>query len=100
MITRQAYMSDKSPDAHFRYYSQFATPAVQAIVARAIGVDRIKRSTDPHLNDIPLREWDALAPAVRMCSGRLIAEANTGGGVSLSDCVCTAKAAARILAAG
>lgn len=96
MITRKEYRADQSPDAHFKYYSQFATPSVQELVARTIGIDRIKKSTDPHLNDIPLREWDNLAPSVKMLSGRLMAKANNGG-ISLSDCVCTAKAAARIL---
>lgn len=99
MITRKDYMADKSPDAFFNYYSQFASLAVQQLVARQIGKGRIKNSTDPHLNDIPLKEWDALAPAVHAICGRKLAEANGSGGVSLSDCVCTAKVAARIIAA-
>jgi hypothetical protein len=97
MITRTEYMADKSPDAFHKYYSQFTTPSVQRLVASVIGVDRIKRSTDPDFNDIPLQEWDNLQGYILSCVGSSLAKANGSGGISLSDCVCVAKTAARII---
>ena len=85
---------------HQTYYGQFATPAVVALVAARIGTDRIKNSKNEHFNDIPLTIWDQLAPTVRAYVGGKIGEsnattyANNARAVSLSDCICTAKAAA------
>ena len=45
---------------HRRYYAQFVTPQVKALVLRCIGKERLLKSTDPHFNDIPLKVWDAL----------------------------------------
>ena len=81
---------------HHAYYSQFDRPLVD-LVGRVIGVDRIKASVDPHFNDIPLHRWDALHGLILQAQGARIGQANGTGGVSLSDTVCTAKAAARII---
>jgi hypothetical protein len=94
MYTRKDYMSNKV--SHHEYYSQFATDAVQMLVKNQIGLNRLLASNDPHLNNIPLSKWDAMHGIIISYSGAMIAKAN-GGGVSLSDTVCTAKAAARIL---
>ena len=94
LITRSEYMAGDC--SHDTYYAQFGEHLTD-LVAQTIGVDRILKSTDPHLNDIPLKRWDSLAPAVRWRVGRLIGEANETGGVSLSDCVCAAKSAARLI---
>lgn len=99
-FNRKAYMAGEC--THQQYYAQFATPAVIRLVGNHIGVSRIVMSADEHFNDIPLREWDALEPSIRSLVGREIAEANksTSGGVaciSLSDCVCAAKAAAQLI---
>jgi len=84
---------------HDEYYGQFSSPNVVAAVANYIGKDRLLRSADEHLNDIPLNIWDN-APWFGM--QRQVAEANRSTHVktdglftSLSDKVCTLKAAAK-----
>jgi len=62
-MTRQQYMNaplEKKEQAHREYYAQFVTPRIIRAVAEKLG-KRILKSTDSHLNDIPLIEWDHLA---------------------------------------
>lgn len=92
--THKDYMAKKC--SHDEYYGQFGKHLI-SLVSRTIGVDKIKASTDPHFNDIPLQQWDNLAPAVHLTVGRMLSEANGSGGISLADCVCAAKAAAKII---
>jgi hypothetical protein len=120
-MTRKEYMSRNTGETdtysiHRQYYAQFVTDTVLDKVSKEIGLPRILASTDKHLNDIPLKEWDALAgfhggpnvtaqdiqnwhrlnPWLLLHIGR-IKKANDReykGGVSLSDCVCVAKEAA------
>jgi hypothetical protein len=94
MITRKQYMNKEA--THAEYYAQFGQH-LTGLVSRWIGRDRILASTDEHFNDIPLKEWDAMAESVRLTVGRSLAEANGTGGISLSDCVCSLKSAARII---
>lgn len=94
MYTRKQYMAKEV--THQEYYEQFGQHLI-ALVANWVGEDRIKASTDESFNDIPLSIWDAMAPNVRQIVGRSIADANGTGGISLSDCVCAAKAAARMI---
>ena len=94
MYTRKQYMNKEC--SFNEYYEQFGEHITHE-VGSLIGVNRIKNSTDASFNDIPLKEWDNLAPIVRMTVGRMLANANGTGGISLSDCVCSAKAAARII---
>ena len=95
MKTRKQYMAG---ECTFReYYSQFATPSLLSFVEGRIGANRIKESTDPYMNDIPLKEWDNMQPEVLAIAGSALAKANESDGVELSDCVCAAKAAARII---
>ncbi len=68
MISREEYMEASKVDgqkAHEEYYEQFSAlpfywikhyPNWQYIVEKA------RKSTDEHLNDIPLKEWDNLMP--------------------------------------
>ena len=68
MISREEYMQTSKVDrqkAHEEYYEQFSAlpfywikhyPNWQHIVEKA------RKSTDEHLNDIPLKEWDNLMP--------------------------------------
>lgn len=93
--TRKQYLNDEVD--HQTYYAQFATPAVIGLVGQVIGRDRILASEDPHLNDIPLRLWDSLHHSILNLVGSAINTANGGNGISLSDTVCTAKAAARMI---
>ena len=103
MFTRADYMNHGVD--HHAYYSQFVTPRVVALVERNIGTDAIVASTDPHFNDIPLHKWDALES--QLPSKRSIALAgmftqNHATAVpwcTPSDCLCTLKAAAKIIKA-
>jgi hypothetical protein len=99
---RAAYMANEC--THAEYYAQFVTEGLMNAVGSAIGVARIKASTDEHLNDIPLQQWDNLQGLVKAYCGSALADSNasTSGGVrslSLSDCVCVAKAAAHAIKA-
>jgi hypothetical protein len=80
---RQQYMDHEV--THRQYYAQFVTPEIKTIVLDRFGLQRLLRSHDEHLNDIPLGEWDSLA-------GRISADDN-----SLCARVCTLKEAARQL---
>lgn len=94
MKTRKQYVNNEC--THDEYYAQFGKHLVE-LVSNTIGKERIENSNDPHFNDISLNRWDNLAGAVRMKCGKSIGEANGNGGVSLSDCVCSAKSAAKII---
>lgn len=91
MYTRAQFLS-KEIDFQ-TYYEQWAF-AISPLVSYVIGKDRILASSDPNFNDIPLQEWDKLTVLVKQRIGTDIAKANGSGGVSQSDCVCAAKAAA------
>jgi len=90
--TRAQYMA-KEVD-HQTYYASFCTESYIQYVIDRIGGDRILASTDIHLNDIPLKEWDNLEAVTRLMIGKSIRKAE--GQVSLADCVCAAKAAAKV----
>lgn len=91
IYTRQDYLDGKC--SHAEYYGQFVDAGVIARVSRAIGVDRIKSSTDPHFNDIPLRKWDRVLVPVPRHIARSMKE--RGDYATLAGAVCVAKAAAR-----
>lgn len=93
--TRKQYMAGEC--THEQYYGQFVTPAVIQTVLQKIDEAQIKRSTDPAFNDIPLYKWDWLHSHIGTLVGRALMEANGGIGYSLSDTVCVAKAAARMI---
>jgi hypothetical protein len=57
-FTRKQYMTKEC--THREYHGQFVTPRIKSYVLRKFGIDRLTQSTDPHLNDIPLREWEML----------------------------------------
>jgi len=96
MIKRSEYMENSS-ELHHVYYSQFVTPETLNFVRNQIGMDKIKASKDPHLNDVVKWEqggqtwkWDRSpinVPYAKEC----------GEGVSLSTRTCVGKAAARML---
>lgn len=108
MWTRLDYRYKKVD--HQTYYAQFVNEAVLGVVRSAIGVKAIKSSTDPHFNDIPLHRWDNIEPLIRQSidTGLFKACNNTTYGEehrdkflwSLSNGVCIAKAAARIIKQG
>jgi hypothetical protein len=123
MYTRNQLMQDSTgvnfnkdidQDNHHKFYSQFITPSMVYTVSRQIGIDRIKASKCPHFNDIPLREWDLLAPHIKSAlnkrdrvmagygiKGDKYVEEHTGSyAFSLSNAVNLAKAAAQIIKEG
>lgn len=90
IFTRTQYMSGEC--THHEYYIQFATPALRQEVARHIGVERIKASTDPYMNDIPLADWDS-TPVVSYYHATRMKQA--GDYLTKAGAVCIAKAIAR-----
>jgi hypothetical protein len=95
--TREQYMNNECD--HDTYYGQFVSSAIVELVADSIGVDRIRASTDEHMNDIPLRDWDQLETGI----GLLVHKDHrkkSGEGWSSSTAVCIAKAAARRIQRG
>ena len=100
IITRQQYLAN-SKELHHAYWLQFATPGTYDLVRHFIGVDKIKASKDPAMNDIRLAHWDALNQFIKdtvNTKAKNISDGYTEPGKylwSLSDCVCIAKAVAR-----
>jgi len=93
-MQRKDYVALPSTQANHRtYYAQFVTDDVIELVLVRIGKPTIMASEDPSFNDIPLRRWDNLAPAIwSLCRTKL---RETGEGTSLASAGCIAKEAAR-----
>jgi hypothetical protein len=92
LLTRADYMAHSNePGSHRRFYAQFVNAATISTVARFIGHDALMRSTDPHMNDIPLAKWDRLAGRLPLA----IRFADVGDYPTLAGWVCIAKEAAR-----
>ena len=98
MITHSEYMAD-SKNLHHRYYLQFATKQTYHFVMNQIGIELLKKSTDPHFNDIIRHTngahwiWDQTP-----CNVTLMREAGAvskGYLPSDSMCTCVGKAVAR-----
>lgn len=95
---RKQYVNNEC--THGEYYRQFVTDSVLRLVQKGIGEEKVKASTDEHFNDIPLQKWDSMDLQIGSLVGQALSDSNksTGGnGVSLSDTVCVAKAAARLI---
>ena len=91
-FTRADYMAGTC--THRQYYAQFVTPHMLAQVVASIGAERLAKSKDPHLNDIPLATWDQLAGGMRTQLGREQLKL-AGDFPSLAGAVCILKEAAR-----
>lgn len=91
MILHSDYMDKKF--THDEYYGQFVTKGIIQYIGTSIGDERIKKSTDPHFNDIPLGEWDRLHGTMIYLCGKQLKE--SGGFNALCDTVCVAKRAAK-----
>ena len=93
MITRKQYLANS--ELHHEYYSQFVTPAILKAVHLKLK-DQIKNSTDPHFNDIPLRDWDHLTLNMRLTMNVPLREKmeECGDFYTLAGGVCILKAAA------
>lgn len=92
VITRKEYLAD-SANLHRAYYAQFVTLHLRHHIAERIGMDRLRASTDPHLNDIPIQEWERLTWMMPL--GAFNRMRATGDTVTQSGMVCVLKEAAR-----
>lgn len=93
MITRKEYLANEA--THNGYHAQFVTQGIRDHVQRFIGLDRIKNSNDPHMNDIPLKEWDSLTKIFGPLTNAKLKEC--GDYLTLATGVCILKEAARQL---
>lgn len=91
LFTRADYMAKRC--THEQYYRQFVQPADLLTVRTRIGVARLQASSDEHLNDIPLQEWDNM-PLHGPSQATMKA---CGDWVSPAGKVCILKQAARML---
>jgi len=80
---------------HRAYYGQYVTPEITNMVVRHFGRDALVASKDEHFNDLALRRWDRLLPALQRVGGLLAAlRANGDGGITACAGVCILKEAA------
>ena len=98
MFTRKQHMAGEC--THREYYAQFAPifrHAVAAKWSRELLAERL--AEDPHLNNIPLREWDAFSffKGAYCTANKAI---NGERSWSPSTVVCAAKEAAKQIAEG
>ena len=89
MVTRNQYLNGECTDR--QYYGQFVNAGTKARVLSGIGLAALKKSTDPHFNDIPLNKWDNLVPHCPCSAGF----AKAGDYYTLAGGVCLLKEAAR-----
>ncbi len=97
MKTRRDYIDGKATFSE--YYAQFITPELVEAVKAKIGIDKVKVSQDPHLNDIPLYKWDNLFQDYNIKKEIASKMKEAGDYLSMAGAVCTAKECARLLAA-
>lgn len=92
MITHKQYMADSSA-LHNAYYLEIAQDAKITIPEHIMS--EVRKSIDPHLNDVALTKWDALALSRQRA---LTAPLRSRGTFfSLASGVCACKAMARHL---
>lgn len=89
MFSRADYMADKC--SFEQYYNQFVTLGRMQAVVYQIGLNKILKSKDEHLNDIPLKKWDNIF-FVDSVSKDL---EKHGDYLTLAGKVCIAKACAK-----
>jgi hypothetical protein len=90
MFTRKDYMNNIC--THEEFYAQFINSSVKSYVEDVIGLNQILKSTDEHLNDIPLVLWDR---AHGILDNKTLKSANCCQ--SFSNTVCTLKTYAKQL---
>ena len=89
MFTRKQYINKECKNE--QYYGQFVNAGTKARVLSGIGLEALKKSTDPHFNDIPLHKWDRLVPKCPGSAGF----AKVGDYYTLAGGICLLKEAAR-----
>jgi hypothetical protein len=98
VLTRAWYlkgykMGEAGTKRHRKYYGQFVTSEVKGLVTSRIGLDRLRASSDPYFNDIPLEEWDRLTHSLPSSVHSMMKEA--GDSATLAGGVPVLKEAAR-----
>lgn len=93
MKTRKQYLDGDA--THREYYAQFVTEGIRQSVAQRIGHEKLKTASgDPHLNSIPLEEWDGISHFAHT-SGVFEKMKAAGDALTLAGSVCILKEAAR-----
>ena len=96
--------SAEAYEKHHQFYLQLATPSTFEFVRQAIGMDRLRKSKDKHLNDIGIKHtqggagswvWDS--SPLNLTLARELGAVPKGCYPSPSTCTCVGKAAAREL---
>lgn len=95
MKTRKQYLNNEI--THEEYFSQFVDNNVKNTVIMFIGLERIKQSKDKNFNDIPLAYWDAMHGAIGPYCYPKLTKAGDVNGCTISNTVCIAKQAAKII---
>ena len=97
---RSLYMDGHLSHAdYYGFLAELIRPSIPALTMLAV-----RNSTDPDLNDIPLKTWDSFDPMIRrraFQTGAALFTLNMSRPVaawSKSDSVCVAKAYARYFA--
>jgi hypothetical protein len=88
MKTRKQYLNGEV--SHREYHAQFVNDTIKQNVLNHVGLNRLMKSTDKHLNDIPLDIWDSIP--MYDVSKKL---KEVGDYLTLAGAVCIAKEAAR-----
>ena len=107
--TRQQYLNGDVD--HNTFFSQFLDKETEKELLNNISLDEINKSTDEHMNDIPMKKWDMISnfnwqiirgeeklistPVIRKELADMIKA--TGENLSSSTMVCIYKAQARKL---
>jgi len=94
IFTRQDYLSSKDQaSAHRKYYSQFVTPSIKMAAVKFLV--RARKSTDEHLNDLPMAELDHCAILLKHDIAQTNKRIGNGSVWSYCDGVCAIKEAIR-----
>jgi hypothetical protein len=94
VFTRKQYMANEC--THREYYGQFVTDKIKQAVLRVFSREKLVHAfkKDEDFNTLPLHQWDFI-PHDFSEFAKAMKEANGNSSISLSDCVCTSKEAAR-----
>jgi hypothetical protein len=115
MFTRKQYMTNEC--THREYYGQFVTDEIKEAVLRVFSREKLVHAfqNDESFNTLPLYKWDRMIMGGTFNDSSIgkswktkpfiphdfseftkaMKEANGNSSISLSDCVCTCKEAAR-----
>jgi len=101
MVTKTVFTAEdyrKGRCTSKEFHRQFVDETVLKIVAVGIGERAIKKSKDRYFNDIEIRQWDLIAPAVERHVKTKAKE--LGAFVSIALLVCIEKEAAEQIRSG